>query len=611
MLKVLNKKYEELHIFNLPFNVLIEHIFLNNLYFLFDDEVFCKYIVENIRNIDLRFLLKILSIENVIKYIKFMNLMELFYLLNDEEKMTLLKLPYFQKFIFLSRFLTSDILDLKLNSLENYQKLLEMLPDEKSKAIILRGIKNENFVVSYLKTHEFSEKFLFNIVSTFTKDENIIFFLEYFNASHKSILILSLESSEYKRTYFDEMCLSEQLKFIFAQDDNTKCKFIEKGFYPEYIIPSLTDLDKLFSYFLRLNDYEKQLIVLKKVKDDNIKYGLFQLMNLGTHYTDVLIYLCSTVTSLEIKKKLAELTNDKGIVEAIKSNKRSPKALTGDIEIESIPFVDKKITIGIELECVNDYNDAYISIKNLLSRWIMKEEATVLNGVEITSPVLNYNVNSLRELKYVCQFLQRNNFSVNENCGGHIHIGFDYFDDISQIQMLYYLYVYCEDAISLMVNRCGSTIRPCALTNARSIKDMMIKAFGKYMSFIDLSISDFVMKMQELQHDKYTSINLQNALSKDKNTIEFRIPNGEIDFEEINYNIIFFTRLIYLAKTLTTCKIDERTMQKIISLSDNLPLSDKRDILLDLMFSEIDLKNVYFDRFESNYELNRDIGQKL
>ena len=351
----------------------------------------------------------------------------------------------------------------------------------------------------------------------------------------------------------------------------------------------------------KINKYIKKENVVK-VKNITFDFDKMEVYNEGN---------LVNLTSLEIKKKLAELTNDKGIVEAIKSNKRSPKALTGDIEIESIPFVDKKITIGIELECVNDYNDAYISIKNLLSRWIMKEEATVLNGVEITSPVLNYNVNSLRELKYVCQFLQRNNFSVNENCGGHIHIGFDYFDDISQIQMLYYLYVYCEDAISLMVNRCGSTIRPCALTNARSIKDMMIKAFGKYMSFIDLSISDFVMKMQELQHDKYTSINLQNALSKDKNTIEFRIPNGEIDFEEINYNIIFFTRLIYLAKTLTTCKIDERTMQKIISLSDNLPLSDKRDILLDLMFSEIDLKNVYFDRFESNYELNRDIGQKL
>ena len=70
MLKVLNKKYEKLHIFNLPLNILIEHVFSNNLYFLFDDEIFCKYIIENLKNIDFKYLLKILSLESVTQYIK-------------------------------------------------------------------------------------------------------------------------------------------------------------------------------------------------------------------------------------------------------------------------------------------------------------------------------------------------------------------------------------------------------------------------------------------------------------------------------------------------------------------------------------------------------------
>lgn len=611
MQQVLNKKYEDLHIFNLPINVLIEHIFLNNLYFLFDDEIFCRYVIENLKNIDLKYLLKIFSIENITKYIRLIDLMDFFYLLDDEEKITLFKLPHIQKFFFTKHFLNYKILDLRFNSLESYKKLLRMFPEEEKRVIILRGIKDENFVACFLKSCDFTELYLYNIVSNFTKDENIIPFLNLVNSSHKSILISKLHSEEYKKSHFDEMGLSEQLKFIFTKDDDVKCEFIEKGFYPEFIIPTLHDLDKLFSYFLRLKVYEKQLTVLQKVKDDNIKFELFQVMNLENHYIEVLLYLYSIIKDAEIKEKLSDLIEDKGIIEAIKSNKKSPKNFTSDIEFSQLAFVDERITIGIEIECTNRYNDAYIAIKKLLSKWVVKEEATVINGVEITSPVLNYNQNSLKELKYICQFLQRNNFTVNESCGGHIHIGFDYFEDITSLQIFYYLYVHCEDAISLMINRCGSIIRPCALTNARSIRNMMINTFGSYMSFTHLSIPQFVSQMRELQHDRYTSVNLDNALSPQKNTIEFRMPNAEIDFDELNYNIIFITRLVYLSKNLSLENLDKKMTQKIMALSENIPMCDKRDILLDLMFSEIDLKNIYFDRFESNLELNKEFGQKL
>ncbi len=611
MLKVLNKKYEKLHIFNLPFNTLIEHVFSNNLYFLFDDETFCRYIVENLKKIDSKYLLKILSIINITKYIRMVDLIEIFYLLDDEEKMALLNMPHIQKFFFTKHFLGYKALDLKLSSLDSYKRLLELFPDEEKRVIILRGIKDEEFVVNYIKSCNFTESHLFGIVSNFSKDENIIPFLKFFTSNHRSSLIIKMHSEEYKKAHFNEMVLSDQLKFIFTQNDDVKCEFIENGFYPEYIIPSLTDLNKLFTYFLSLKTYDKQLIVLQKVKDDNIKFGLFQVMNLENHYIDVLLYLYSVVTTLEVKKKISGLIDDKGIIEALKSSKKSPKVLTDDIELQFSPLVDEKMTIGIELECSNANNDAYISIKKLLSKWEMKEEITVPNGVEITSPVLNYNPKSLKELKYICLFLQRNNFSVNENCGGHIHIGFDYFDDIVQLQMFYYLYVYCEDIISLMVNRCGSIIRPCALTNARPIKSMMIKNFGKYMSFTNLSIEGFVATMKELQHDKYTSVNLQNALSPQKNTIEFRIPNGEIDFDELNYNIIFITRLMSFSKKIFSVPLDRNTLRKILSLSEITQMTDRRDILLDLMFTETDLKNVYFDRFESNLELNREINPKI
>ena len=77
-------------------------------------------------------------------------------------------------------------------------------------------------------------------------------------------------------------------------------------------------------------------------------------------------------------------------------------------------------------------------------------------------------------------------------------------------------------------------------------------------------------------------------------------------FEELKLNIILFARLVSKAKELSHISTDDRRYNDILLLSEDILIEDKKDIFLDLMFDEVDLKNIFYDRFESNYKINKE-----
>ncbi|MDD5865170.1 MAG: amidoligase family protein [bacterium] len=602
-----NLVYNNQNIFNLEINNLINYIFNNNLEYLFSDDLVCEYISNFLKNNKIyNNIYNLLSYENITKYFKSNELIEIIYLLNDEEKINIFNLNHIKKQYFNNNYLIFRNLDLRFNDFNNYEKILSNL-DEKEKIIILRGISNEDYISSYLNNFKIAnELYLFIIVSKFKKDENLIKFVDNFKSkNYKSQIIYLIKDEKYKFKYFNEMNKYHQIEFLKTQSDEIKIKYIERGIYPKILIANLKNLDLLFSYFLKYKTYESQVIILKNVSNDIIKFELFKLMNLEGHYMDVLVYLLRSVKDKNVKKSISLLLDDKGIEKVIKSNENKEEILD-NINTSIDYIVDPSITFGIELECSTFYNEAYISIGQILSKWIIKEERTVNNGLEITSPVLSYTEKDLKELKYICDFLCSNNFEETPDCGGHIHIGFDYFKSVNEIKMLYYLFIHCEEILYLICNKCNSLIRPGVKINARKIKETIVSQFGKYIGFKVDKINDFVNIISSIQTDRYYSINILNALSLNKNTIEFRMPNGEINFEELKLNIILFARLVSKAKELSHISTDDRKYNDILLLSEDILIEHKKDIFLDLMFDEVDLKNIFYDRFESNYELNKE-----
>ena len=124
-----------------------------------------------------------------------------------------------------------------------------------------------------------------------------------------------------------------------------------------------------------------------------------------------------------------------------------------DIKIEYRDKLDinPNTTIGIEIE----FQKAFVNLINMkLKRkvdtdWIAKYDATVsscammvLYGGEINSPILRNNEKSWKELKTVCEILDKKNAQITEKCGGHIHIGADYLTgtDSYKSRIIYEIY---------------------------------------------------------------------------------------------------------------------------------------------------------------------------
>lgn len=319
----------------------------------------------------------------------------------------------------------------------------------------------------------------------------------------------------------------------------------------------------------------------------------------------------------------AKTINDK--VEYIKNvhimgNKKLEDYLTGKIDDQDVLYLlhtnddtkqikyhctlDKKtdkainpsITIGVELETVNDQIEKYQNIPCLFKNFDVTIDNSVKNGLEVVSPVLHYTESDLSTLKSVCEVLKQTGFYTNDTCGGHIHIGADYLKTKQDYNMFMYLYINMEDIIYKITDKAHSQKRHSVLKYAGKVKDELLSSFDK----TNQNNQDFISKLKGISKTRYRGLNLQNINKPNKNTIEFRMANGEIDFDELLANINLFAKLIQVSHDLNTLdKDDERIKiaKSICTIKDEL---EKLKAFLDLLFDNEELKQIYYERYITN-----------
>lgn len=593
------------NIFLRPFPIFLNELVSNKLDYLLKDNLVRKYIFENINYLvsytdDIKiFLLNQVDFSSEMKTNDIVSIISS--LENDEDKINLLLNENIQKKVFTTHYLAFSTLNINLKKINNYKLLLDKL-NNKQKIIILKGIENEDFVANYIENINFNNQTeLMYILRGLKKDENKIKFLDILNDHYKAEIISSLNDSKYIFDNIDLLIGFYKLDFLKKQPDEVKIKFIENNIFKEELIASLNNEVLLFKYFMKNKDYKFQRKIIENVKNDILKYALFEKMEiLSEKYFELILYLLNNVKDTDIKRKLTILLRDDGLKKVIESNTFDNEKIINNMQIDFKPYVDDKITIGIELECSHNLNTSYILIGNLLKKWNLKREETVTDGVEITSRILNYTEKDMKELKYVCDFLNNNGFKKTNECGGHIHIGFDYFKNIYELQMFYYLYIHCEEILYLIFNEKGTMVRSGVSINAFPIKEKMLSYFGPYMEVKANNIYDMATIIGSVQQKRYAGLNILNFSDINKKTIELRIPNGTINYDELNLNIILFTRLIEKGKYFANNPKKEY-LKDLFALSKDIPIEDKKDILLDLLFdNDIKLKNKYYDRFEEN-----------
>ncbi|MDD6388520.1 MAG: amidoligase family protein, partial [Bacilli bacterium] len=406
-----------------------------------------------------------------------------------------------------------------------------------------------------------------------------------------------IKSDELLEKLVNENSLSLSLVAINSMsNDALKMKYLDMFSTIDKIkiISSFTNIDNIKSYLFQKEFYNYIPVLLKCINDYNYTFDFF--MN---------------TKDMEIKKQIIEY-EDNAYFKNVLLDNISPRVI-GDIiksndnpKLENVLMdydVDTRITFGLELECLTENYKEVLNCKNILKNWKITKDASVEKGVEIISPVLSYDQESIKELKYVCEMLARNNFSVDSTCGGHVHLGFDYFKDVNEYAIFLTLYSRIENLLYIIGNRSGTTTRDGFSEFATFLNDDTLNIVNNINYAKFNSMDSYVHLIKDTQYHKFYGLNLTNIGNKEKNTIEFRFPNGELDFNEIIHNVKLFAKLFEVSKEITYTK-----NKRLLSLYRDIISSYDMDMqivnLLDLLFDNDLDKEFYMDRYEQNVELN-------
>ena len=360
------------------------------------------------------------------------------------------------------------------------------------------------------------------------------------------------------------------------------------------ILSSFTNKDNIKSYLFQKEFYNYIPVLLKCINDYNYTFDFF----MNTKDIDIKKQIIEYEDNVYFKNILLDNISPRVIGDIIKSND-NPKLENVIMDYD----VDTRITFGLELECLTENYKEVLKCENILKNWKITQDASVKNGVEIISPVLSYDQESIKELKYVCEMLARNNFSVDSTCGGHVHLGFDYFEDVFEYATFLTLYSRIENLLYIIGNRSGMTTRDSFSEFATFLNDDTLNIVNNINYAKFNSMDSYVDLIKGTQYHKFYGLNLTNIGNKEKNTIEFRFPNGELDFNEIIHNVKLFAKLFEVSKEITYTR-DKKLLSLYRDIISSYDMDMQIENLLDLLFDNDLDKEFYMDRYEQNVELN-------
>lgn len=203
------------------------------------------------------------------------------------------------------------------------------------------------------------------------------------------------------------------------------------------------------------------------------------------------------------------------------------------------------ITFGIEIE--SEFSNVKKIEQELtklnISNWDLKDDYTLDDGIEISSPILEDNTESYEEIKKVCNIFKRN-AKIGAHTGGHIHIGSQILEKEINLKNLINLWILYEHIIYRFTNGEFLNIRPSGNTFASPLRSLNLPNYN-YTKYNNLMIDSCIR-----------ILNISNYKKKLKrNTIEFRSPNGSFEPVIWQNNLNLFVKMIEKSKILDVEKL--------------------------------------------------------
>lgn len=467
--------------------------------------------------------------------------------------------------------------------------------------------KGDEFILSFIDNYdmnEFSDSFLYEVIYCLT-DKNLIVshskaLTKSFFKYYKCRYFLKELESDFNRIVLINRAVSlgidkTDLKdIVFAlENDKNKIKY-----FPMLSIASQAELIKRFNdielqkeYVMKkeYSNYRSDLVVC--VRDHDFVCEIFDRINVKKFRYN----LIKKTDDLILKEKLIRKLNNPSLTAFIDSFNMSSKSSLLKYD------VDPSITIGVELETCHKDIEAMQVLNEMPNGFRIKRDASVKSGFEIVSPVLNFNEEDMSSLETICDILEKNRFYTDQSCGGHIHLGASYLENIDEYKMFLHLYCNCENIIYLICNRENSKERSSVPRYAARVKKQYKKACenGVFEEEYE-SLDSFREKLINLNDSRYKGLNLYNLKTYGINTFEFRMANGEINFGELCHNIRLYGRLLQVSKELANMPSDDVRWTYLELLSMPMKESEKLELLLKLLFEEEEDRIFYRNRYKKN-----------
>ena len=378
-------------------------------------------------------------------------------------------------------------------------------------------------------------------------------------------------------------------------------------FVAKYII-NIKDID----FKLKLiNKFDQKVInmmydIIKSINNDEIKINLCKKYEIDYFYLNKLYNTIGASNKNKFKNDLGIYVDYDKIRNEIKKdinllNIKNDITIGFEIEFDKLEY-DKFKTLMLIIE--KEDNQIY----NLIKDWKVEKELSLPEGAEAVSPILRNYINSWKQLKCMLEIVKNAKTSLNEKCGGHIHIGADILGyDSKKWNYFWKMCSVSQPILYKIANEEGKIIRKSSVKFAKQNQDMfnnLIKNGGVNIK----GEEDLKLLVKQFCTDKNVAINLKNVGTSYKNTIEFRISNQTFNFEEVVNNARLYLKMVDTSVRMVDEKgYKEKEFNKFLNNS----MSEK-DLLinfLNVIFEDDNEKKIYIKRWEKIKD--NDIYKKL
>ena len=181
---------------------------------------------------------------------------------------------------------------------------------------------------------------------------------------------------------------------------------------------------------------------------------------------------------------------------------------------------------------------------------------------------------------------------------GHIHFGAKFLGkDFKAWENFFTIYKECEELFYKITNREGQPPRK-GITQYAQTSNYTISTTFENGEISIKAQKDLDLIIEALKDTRNRGINFCNIDEDGINTIEFRMPNGEIDIDVIRENIRLFGQLLNVSKQMS--KNPEYKKYTFLELKEHdLTEREKLESLLNLLFDDEHEKDIYRRRWDA------------